>query len=264
MVDMLRNQPNMNRMAQAGGADFTGVGPSHPMGMQGSHQQFHDQQGAQQHAHMPSMGFQSSPAGPHNPVHGGTFDNRAAMMNAVGGNPINNANHARQLELMSLAQNQQNQNGPIPVNRMMPPGHMQPHSNGNQAGMAGGEFFPNGMAGEATMRRNSPHPPHPPHNNQMGQNPVNPNMARGTPPPGAAGARPQVTTVEIMGRMTQAREALIHTESQMKQLQANRAGVSDAEFLAKSRQLQQEYFTRKEMLARLQNAWKSLQVNGYV
>jgi hypothetical protein len=261
MVELLRNQQSMNRMGQPAG-DFNGAPPHMPgLGMQGAHQQFHDQQGQQQqqHPHMPNSGFPSSVGGPHNPMHAASLNNRAAMINALQNGQVPNA-HQRQLELMNLAQNQQNQNSPINVNRMMPPGQMQGQPMGNQGAMNGTDFFPpNGMAPDGTIRRNSPHPPIPPNvNPMMAHNAMQqPNMMQANGQIGG-NARSPLNAAEIMNRIASNQQALKQVEAQIKNLQASRAGTSDQQFLERMRQLQSEGQVKREFMHKLYNAYKAV------
>ncbi|KAF9256357.1 hypothetical protein L218DRAFT_911412 [Marasmius fiardii PR-910] len=262
MVDLMRN-PNMNRLPnQQQNFGFMGN-----QGLNHNQPPFLDQQNQSNlQNRMSPLGFPSnmgSPGGMPPGQNQSNFNiNRNMMLQALQRDQNNN----RQLELMSLAQNQQNQNGPINfANRLGPTG--LPHQAGgfsaggppgiNQSGgPPQGDLFL-GTGGPDAMRRPSPHP-HP--QNQPSQPPNQPGG-----PPGAGGfpnpQNPQmaahmngkrvISLHDLQERQSAMRNALAQLEIQIRSLTAARPQMADQLFTSKIRAFQADLAQKRDGLTRI-------------
>ncbi|KAK1229093.1 hypothetical protein PQX77_007855 [Marasmius sp. AFHP31] len=265
MAELMRN-PNMNRMPnQQQNFGFTmgnhGLNPNQPP--------FLDQQNqTNPQNRMSPLGFPNNMGGPGG-MQGqntGNFNpamNRNAMMfQALQRDQNNN----RQLELMSLAQNQQNQNGPFNLaNRLgaagMPTHQGSPFPGGGAPGMnqpggpSQGDLMPPG--GADAMRRPSPHP-HPP-NQPTQQQPaggVQPGPPFGNPqPPQMPGAMNNggrlVLLSELQERQNAMRNALTQLEFSIRSLTAARSQMPDQVFAQKMRTFSADLAQKRDGLQRV-------------
>ncbi|THV03176.1 hypothetical protein K435DRAFT_852065 [Dendrothele bispora CBS 962.96] len=156
----------------------------------------------------------------------------------------NNHSHSRQLELISLAQNQQNQNGPINLaNRVSQP------QGGPNLPPPNDMFSSPGMNPSEAMRRPSPSHPMPPSQSQ--------------PQPSNQSGMPMRSRTEIQERVQQLRVSITQVDAAMHQLQSqrNQHPAGEAVYSAKMRQLQMEKANRTETLSRLLAAVNSMNNN---
>ncbi|KAJ3744198.1 hypothetical protein DFH05DRAFT_1525205 [Lentinula detonsa] len=180
------------------------------------------------------MGFTGM--GQHNPSYQ-SMQHRQNMLHALQGNQ----QHSRQLELMGLAQNQQNQNGPTNlVNRGVPmngtPQGLNPHQSQNDMFSSPNE-----------MRRPSPHPSmQPPSLNNQPANANGMNF-RGTV---NIGGRP-INLGDLTERANTLRGLIQQQEMQIHQLQAQRPNINDNVFMNRMRSSQSELAVRKESLNKI-------------
>jgi len=175
------------------------------------------QQQQQQFMQQPFMDNQNQP---HMPM-GFNMGIQQSMHNR--NNMLQTLQNSRQLELIGMAQNQQNQNGPI-----------RPST----------DLFSSPAINGDAMRR-----PSPAHPNQPPPQPSNQPMR-------------QVSRPEIQERVQQMRSLITQVDNAMHQLQNSRAGMNDAVFIAKMRQLQTERNTRAETLQRMLTVFNNM--NMYV
>ncbi|KAK0470025.1 uncharacterized protein EV420DRAFT_1257420 [Desarmillaria tabescens] len=199
--------------------------------------------------HDPSS--QRQPVGFPNLVNGGglqaplsqnSMQARNAMMQAI----TNNQNHNRQLELIGMAANQQNQNGPMSfpsrLNAQQQPQQQQQQQQQPQSvnPPGQGDIFAPAMGANDALRRASPaNPP-----TQMGGRPhqftMAPNgMMRSQLPP------------ELQSRIMSLRTVIGSGENNIRNLQNNRAGMSDVTYYAQLKTQQNEVAKAKEMLGRV-------------
>ncbi|KAK7051102.1 hypothetical protein VNI00_005214 [Paramarasmius palmivorus] len=274
MADLLRSQ-SMNRM-QSQQQPF-GLGMGHP-GL--NHNQpstsFLDQsnQGNPQNRMSP-LGFANN-MGPGGAPGQNTSNfngamNRNMMLQAL----QNNQSHNRQLELMGLAQNQQNQNSPLNLPNRLVAGGMPPHQapgggfNGppgmNQGVPQQGDLFPNGGPGSnEAMRR--PSPSHLPQQHQP-QPPVGPTgRPTGPSPPGQMGIpngpRRIITLSDLQERSQFMGQNIQSIEFQMRNLASARATMTDQIFTQKMRTLQLEITQRKEGLTKINQLMNQMTTSG--
>ncbi|PBL03883.1 hypothetical protein ARMGADRAFT_1004572 [Armillaria gallica] len=236
MADLLRSQ---NMAARAHGQQQQsfplgvqmGAGPSGGASQQPS---FHDPSAQRQSIGFPNLvggtGLQA-------PLSQNSMQARNAMMQAI----TNNQNHNRQLELIGMAANQQNQNSMSfgsRLNAQQQPHHQQQqHQTVNQPGQ--NDIFAPTMAANDAMRR--PSPANPP--TQMGARPHQFTM-------GPNGIRPQLSP-DVQSRIMALRNMISSGENNLRLLQNNRAGMPDTTFIAQVKTQQGDIGKAKEMLARV-------------
>ncbi|KAJ8072654.1 hypothetical protein PM082_016213 [Marasmius tenuissimus] len=264
MAELIRNQ-NMNRISNQQ-QNFGFAMGNH--GMNPNQPSFLDQQNqTNPQNRMSPLGFPNNMGGPgglqgQNPGNFNPAMNRNAMMfQALQRDQNNN----RQLELMSLAQNQQNQNGPFNLaNRLgaagMPTHQGSPFPGGPPPGMnqsggpSQGDLMPTG--GAEAMRRPSPHP-HPP--NQPTQQPAagaQPGPPFGNPqPPQMPGAMNNggrlVLLSELQDRQNAMRNALTQLEFSIRSLTAARSQMPDQVFSQKMRAFTLDLNQKRDGLQRV-------------
>ncbi|KAH7873353.1 hypothetical protein F5879DRAFT_950856 [Lentinula edodes] len=230
MADLLRSQKlaQMQSQQQRFGLSIGGSGQSQQT-------TFLDQPNPSQHNMQ--MGFTG--LGQHNPSYQQSMQHRQSMLQTLQGNQ----QHSRQLELMNLAQNQQNQNSPTNL------GNRGVSINGAPQGLnplqSQNDMFP----APNDMRRPSPHPSMPP--SLLSGQPANTNgmvqNSRGT-------VNVQGRTInlgDLTERATTLRSLIQSQEMQMLQLQAQRTNMPDNMFMARMRSLQSELVGRKESLNKI-------------
>ncbi|KAJ3716145.1 hypothetical protein C8R42DRAFT_679661 [Lentinula raphanica] len=226
MTDLLRSQ----RLAQMHSQQqrFLGLNGSGP------NQQFMDQPNQTQHNM--SMGLNSM--GQHNPSYQQSMHNRQTMLQAL----QENQPYSRQLELMGLARNQENQNGPVTLGNRGAPMNGPPQ--GLNPLQSQNDMFPtpNGM------RRPSPHPSMQPPllNNAPSNLNGNPQNSRGTV---MVGGRP-INLGDLTERATALRTIIQNSSIQLHQMQ-QRPNVNDPMFMTRMRTLQAELAGKKESLNKI-------------
>ena len=261
MAELMRNQ-TMNRMPnQQQNFGF-------PMGnhnLNPNQPQFLDQNQMNPQNRMSPLGFPNNMGGPaglqgQNPTNFNPGMNRNTMMLQA---LQRDQNTNRQLELMSLAQNQQNQNAPFNLANRLGAAGMAPHQGGAFGGggppgmnQSGGPSQGDLIPAEA-MRRPSPHP-HPP--NQ----PTQQQPAGGVQPGPQFGnqQQPQMSGVmsnggrlvllsELQDRQNLMRNALSQLELQIRSLTAARSQVPDQVFQTKMRAFTTDLAQKRDGLQRV-------------
>ncbi|KAL0569884.1 hypothetical protein V5O48_012083 [Marasmius crinis-equi] len=278
MAEIMRNQ-NMNRMPNQQ-QNF-----SFPMGNHGlNHNQpsFLDQQNqSSPQNRMSPLGFPNNMGGPgglpgQNPANFNPGMNRNNMMlQALQRDQNNN----RQLELMSLAQNQQNQNGPFNLGNRLAPGGLGHQGGGFNGGGPPGMSQPGGPSqgdlmppgGAEAMRRPSPHP-HPP--NQPSQQPPQLGGAQPGPPFGNPQQAAQmaalmngrggrvITLPDLQDRQNAMKSALTQLEFQIRSLTAARSQMPDQVFAAKMRSFSSDLQQKRDGLTRITGLITNMTNNG--
>lgn len=207
-----------------------GAGPSGGASQQPS---FHDPSAQRQSIGFPNLvggtGLQA-------PLSQNSMQARNAMMQAI----TNNQNHNRQLELIGMAANQQNQNSMSfgsRLNAQQQPHHQQQHQAVNQPGQ--NDIFAPAMAANDAMRR--PSPANPP--TQMGARPHQFTM-------GPNGIRPQLSS-DAQSRIIALRNMINSSESALRLLVNNHAGMPETTYMAQVKAHQGEIAKAKEMVARI-------------
>ncbi|KAK0469997.1 uncharacterized protein EV420DRAFT_84200 [Desarmillaria tabescens] len=232
MVDLLRSQ-NMAARAHGQqqqsfplGVPQMSAGPS---GGPSQQRPFHDPSSQRQPVGFPNL---VNGGGLQAPLSQNSMQARNAMMQAI----TNNQNHNRQLELIGMAANQQNQNDPMSfpsrLNAQQQPQSV--HAPGQ------GDISAPAMDANDPLQRASPaNPP-----NQMGGQPHQFTMA----PNGMM--RPQLPP-ELQSRIMTLRTMISNGENNIRNLQNNRAGMPDVPYYAQLKMHQNEVAKAKEMLARI-------------
>ncbi|ESK82159.1 hypothetical protein Moror_14483 [Moniliophthora roreri MCA 2997] len=272
MADLLRSQ-GMNRMQNQ--QQPFGLGMGHP--------------GLNHNQPPPSFLDQSNQGNPQNRVSPLSFPNTMSSGGVPGQNSSNfngpgparnmmlqalqnNQSHNRQLELMGLAQNQQNQNSPLNLsNRLAPPPHQGPGGGYNgPPGMNPGvhqqtDLFPNGGPGSNdAMRRPSPSHPHLPQQHQppqlgvpSGRPPIGPS------PPGPMGmGRRTINLSDLQERSQAMTNNIQNIEFQMRNLASGHSTMSEQLFAQRMRFLQNDIATKRENLAKINQLINQMTTTG--
>ncbi|KAL0565482.1 hypothetical protein V5O48_016545 [Marasmius crinis-equi] len=182
-------------------------------------------------------------------------------------------NNNRQLELMNLAQSQQNQNGPFNLGGL---GHQGGGFNGGGSpemsqpgGPSRGDRMPPG--GAEAMRRPSPHP-HPP--NQPSQQPPQLGGAQPGPPFGNPQQAAQmaalmnsrggrvITLPDLQDRQNAMKSALTQLEFQIRSLIAARSQMPDQVFAAKMRSFSSDLQQKRDGFTRITGLITNMTNNG--
>ncbi|KAJ7274552.1 hypothetical protein B0H12DRAFT_1228260 [Mycena haematopus] len=178
-----------------------------------------------------------------------TLNNRTAMLQAFG--QPNNPAAQRQLDLLSLAHNQQHnqqpQNGPIYfANRMQHQANLNGQPQQQQPGPD--NFLSPSMQNAEGMRR--PSPSHPTQQLPGPSNGMPTNLPTGLPP----GQPPPISRqnfISLTERAQNLKNIITNQESQLVQLTSQRTRIGDASFMEKVRTVSADLKNRKEHYARL-------------
>ncbi|KAF5392157.1 hypothetical protein D9757_001392 [Collybiopsis confluens] len=230
MANLLRSQNIAQIQSQQQAFGMGMGGAPNPTAQQRS---FLEQQN--QAPHNMQMGFGGMEQ--HNPSFQASMHNRQSMLQALQGNQ----SHTRQLELMGLAQNQQNQNGPTNMGNRSHPMNGNPQGLNTLQAQNELSFNPN------DMRRPSPHPPlQPP---MMSNQPPNGNNMT---PNGTISVQGRTINLgDLTERATSLRDMIKNLEMSLRHLQSQRTTMPDNVFLAKMRQHHSEIASRKESLSKI-------------
>lgn len=155
---------------------------------------------------------------------------RSAMMQAF------NQTHNRQLNLIDMAGNQQNQHAPLSFPNRLGPTPAHPGGQNNST-----DIFSPPMGANQAMRQ--PSPAQPPGMAPKPHSLPQPLLPNGQP-------RPNIPP-ELQTKMMQIRAQIAATENSARQLHNSRAGMSDAVFMQQAKHYNAELTRGKEMLNRL-------------
>jgi hypothetical protein len=172
----------------------------------------------------------------------------------------NNSGHMpRQLEMIGLAPNQQQQNGPMNYATRMTQQHQhQPNMNTqpNQNQPLQSDIFSSPQPATSDSIRSSPS-----HSSQPGSLanhlPVAQQNPQGLPP-----GRRSMTIQELAERAQQIRRAIEVDNDLIAQLSAQRAGMSDAIYINKMQSLTNDANVHKDLLNKLLYAMNQMTANG--
>ncbi|KIK62385.1 hypothetical protein GYMLUDRAFT_41817 [Collybiopsis luxurians FD-317 M1] len=225
MANLLRSQ-NLAQMQSQQQSFGMGMGGAPNPGQQRS---FLEQQN--QTPHNVQMGFSGMEQ--HNQGFQPSMPNRQSMLQALQGSQ----SHTRQLELMGLAQNQQNQNSPTNLGNRVANGIPM---NGNPQALNSLQP-PNDLAfNPNNMRRPSPHPP------------LQPPLMANQPANGTINVQGRtINMADLTDRAATLRNMIQAMEVSMRQLHSQRATMPDNVFMAKMRQLQTDMTGRKDSLTKI-------------